>query len=293
MNIILPTTPPFSLSSVIRSHGWHQLKPFQTNDDFSTLSYIYQLDGGKVIRLEMSQVEQDVLISINAPLTSAEQTDVQKKVHWMLALEQDLSLFYELADKEPKLQHMRPRAQGRVLRSPTLFEDVVKTILTTNTVWASTKRMVANLVEQFGDPFPSDPDQRAFPTPARLTSTSESVLRQQTRLGYRAPYILELAQRVTNGELDLEAYKTSPISTPELRKQLLALKGIGAYAAANLLMILGRYDYLPLDTWALKMVSHEWYQGEPVTPNQVEAAFERWGQWKGLAYWFWDWDYHG
>ena len=39
----------------------------------------------------------------------------------------------------------------------------------------------------------------------------------------------------------------------------------------------------------MKMVSQEWYEGRPVGPAEVAAAFERWGAWKGLAYWFWDW----
>jgi len=33
------------------------------------------------------------------------------------------------------------------------------------------------------------------------------------------------------------------------------------------------------------------YTGEPVGRAEVEVAFERWGVWKGLAYWFWDWSY--
>jgi len=90
-------------------------------------------------------------------------------------------------------------------------------------------------------------------------------------------------------ELDLEALKHSDLPTPELRKRLLGLKGVGDYAAANLLMILGRYDAIPVDSWALKMVSNEWYGGAPVGRAEVEAAFEGWGEWKGLAYWLWDW----
>ena len=65
------------------------------------------------------------------------------------------------------------------------------------------------------------------------------------------------------------------------------------YLAANLLMLLGRYDFVPVDSWALKMVSHEWYGGEPVVRGEVEAAFEHWEQWKGLSYWFWNWSCTG
>jgi 3-methyladenine DNA glycosylase/8-oxoguanine DNA glycosylase len=122
-----------------------------------------------------------------------------------------------------------------------------------------------------------------------LAVTDEETLRSSARLGYRAPYVLELAHSVASSAFDVEALKTADIPTPQLRKRLLAIKGVGDYAAANLLMLLGRYDFLPIDSWALKMVSHEWYGGEPVGRAEVEAAFEQWGEWKGLAYWFWDW----
>ncbi|MEO5887194.1 MAG: hypothetical protein ABIQ77_05970, partial [Anaerolineales bacterium] len=58
---------------------------------------------------------------------------------------------------------------------------------------------------------------------------------------------------------------------------------------ANLLMILGRSDFIPIDSSALSSVSNEWYHGKLITARQVEKRFERWGEFKGLAYWFWDW----
>jgi N-glycosylase/DNA lyase len=149
--------------------------------------------------------------------------------------------------------------------------------------------MVKNLVDQFGAPLSSDPARRAFPTPARLAATDEAILRAETRLGYRAPYVLGLARKAAWGETDLEALNGSDLPTPELRKRLMGIKGVGPYAAANLLMLLGRYDYIPVDSWALKMVSQEWHGGAPVGPAEVEAAFARWEGWKGLAYWMWEW----
>ncbi len=87
--------------------------------------------------------------------------------------------------------------------------------------------------------------------------------------------------------------KRSTLPTLELRKELLKINGVGPYAAANLLMILGRHDFIPIDSYALKMVSHEWYKGKPITAKEVEKRFEKWGEFKGLAYWFWDWKYKG
>ncbi len=98
-----------------------------------------------------------------------------------------------------------------------------------------------------------------------------------------------LAQQVDDGSLDLQALQTSSLPTAELRKEFLKINGIGPYAAANLLMLLGRYDFLTIDSWALKMVSLEWHEGAPIKPKDVENAFARWGEYKGLAYWMWDW----
>jgi 3-methyladenine DNA glycosylase/8-oxoguanine DNA glycosylase len=322
MQLTLPALPPFSFSAVVRSHGWAQLAPFDASAD-GELTYVQRLDSDRVIELRMretvvglgpepivgwtpggersaefSNPEQwmgtigaktGVVVEVPAFVDPFEQAQIARDVPWMLGLDQDLSPFYALARSEPKLVRAEARAQGRVLRSPTLFEDAVKTMLTVNTSWAGTIRMVEALVEQFGDPLPADPTRRSFPTPERVADADEEILRSRTRLGFRAPSVLQLARSVASGALDLEALKRVEIPTAELRQRLLAIRGIGPYAAANLLMILGRYDFIPVDSWAMKMVSREWHAGGRVGPAEVEAAFERWGEWQGLAYWFWDW----
>lgn len=288
MEIYLPARQPFSLHSVVHSHGWVQLAPFQ-EEPGAGLGYILELSSGRVVELHISESTGGVRATLPEPVSPEEQDEIQRVVTWMLDLDQDFGAFYRRAAQEPKLAGAAARAQGRILRSATLFDDVIKTILTTNTLWAATIRMNKNLVDQFGPPLPGAPERRAFPSAQRLAETDEATLRGQTRLGYRAPYVLALARSVASGELDLEGLKNSRLSTPELRLQLRAIKGIGDYAAANLLMLLGHYDFIPVDSWALKMVSREWYGGEPVGRAEVEAAFEQWGPWKGLAYWLWDW----
>lgn len=291
MMLTLSARPPFSLSTVLNSHGWIQLAPFSQINDTVGFKYVDRLNTGQVVEMWIEETEDGVKVEVDAQLHEAEQVEIIRKINWMLGLDQDFSAFYKIIQREPKLASVEKRAQGRVLRSPTLFEDVVKTILTTNTSWAGTIRMVENLVSQFGGPLPTNQERCAFPSPEQLAATDIDTLRTQTRLGYRAPYVHELANSIASGDFDLEALKTGELTNLELRKQLLAIKGVGDYAAANLLMLLGRYDYIPVDSWATKMVSHEWYGGQPIDSNQVEAAFEHWEDWKGLVFWFWDWSY--
>jgi 3-methyladenine DNA glycosylase/8-oxoguanine DNA glycosylase len=291
MNWRLTARLPFSLYAVVRSHGWIRLVPFVAGEGDRSLRYVARMASGQVVELEITEAEGGVSVAVDAELDEGEQADVSAQVRWMLGLDQDLSAFYALARSEPKLARVEARAQGRVLRSPTLFEDTVKTILTTNTAWSGTVRMVEALVSLYGTSLPADPARAAFPTPEQVAAAGPEALRDEARLGYRAPYAFELARAVASGALDLEALKTSDLPTPDLRKRLLAIKGVGDYAAANLLVILGRYDWVPVDSWAIKVVSHEWYEGRPIGRAEVEAAFERWGAWRGLAYWFWDWAY--
>jgi 3-methyladenine DNA glycosylase/8-oxoguanine DNA glycosylase len=291
MEFTLTARPPFSLQRVIDSHGWVQLLPFAGSDTAVGFDYVVELTSGRVLSFHVDQVERGVRVTGQATLSKPEGTELEQIVAWMLALDQDFSAFYAAARQEPKLAQVEEKVQGRFLRSARLFEDVVKTILTTNTTWGGTKRMVLELVNTFGARLPEDESRRAFPTPARLAEADIETLQKKARLGYRAPYVLELAQRIAGGDLDLEGWKTAVIPTEELRKQLLSLKGVGPYAAASLLMLLGHYDFVPVDSWAFKLVSHEWYDGKPVGRAEVEKAFADWGQWKGLAYWFWDWAY--
>ncbi len=294
----LSARKPFNFQSVVNSHGWPQLAPFQFENDL--LGYVDRLSTNRVVEYRISassgalQVETD-------KLNKAELKEVTDKITWMFGLDMEFSDFYSASRLEPKLARAKKQALGRVLRSPTLFEDVVKTILTTNTLWTATKSMTRKLVDEFGASTsngkntrsPLSANNKAFPTPEAIAASNPNFIKEKIRVGYRAPAIHDLAVRIASGKYDLEALKSSSLPTLELRKELMTIKGVGPYAAANLLMILGRHDFIPIDSYALKMVSHEWYKGNPVTAREVEKRFEKWGEYKGLAFWFWDWKYNG
>ncbi|MEW6083463.1 MAG: hypothetical protein AB1607_02605 [Chloroflexota bacterium] len=313
----LPAKRPFNFQSVVDSHGWRQLAPFRFDDATSTLFYVDYLKSNRVIEYRISGTREGLNVETEK-LTKLEQTEATEKITWMFGLDMEFSDFYAATGAEPKLARAKKQALGRVLRSPTLFEDVIKTILTTNTLWAATRNMTKKLVDVFGAPLTetsthvnkhprklaaqneirnlalreAEGTQRAFPTPESIAASNPDYIKNKIRVGYRAPAIHDLAVRVTSGKYDLEALKASNLSTLELRKELMTIKGVGPYAAANLLMILGRHDFIPIDSYALMMVSHEWYRGKPVTAKHVEKRFEKWGAYKGLAFWFWDWKYN-
>lgn len=293
-----PARKPFNFSSVVGSHGWRQLAPFSFDEASNTLSYILRLSNARVIELKLSGGKDGVNVETDK-LNKSEQSGVTDAVTWMFGLDMDFSAFYAASRAEPKLARVKKQALGRVLRSPTLFEDVIKTILTTNTLWGATKNMTRKLVDEFGSALSGATNgsaveaPKAFPTPEAIAASDPETIKERIRVGYRAPAIHQLAVRIAKRQFDLESLKTSNLPTLELRRELMAINGVGPYAAANLLLILGRSDFIPIDSWALKLVSHEWYKGKPITAREVEKCFEKWGKFKGLAFWFWDWKYNG
>jgi len=294
MKFTLPARRPFNFTSVINSHGWYQLAPFTYNEDTNSLGYVLRLSNARVIHLKMSDGKDGVQVE-TVKLNKTEQREVTDAVTWMFGLDMNFSAFYAVSRAEPKLARAKKQALGRVLRSPTLFEDVIKTIFTTNTLWGATRNMTRKLVDEYGQPVgrAQAVGTKSFPTPESVAASDPETIKEKIRVGYRAPAIHELAVRVASGKYDLEKLKTSNLPTLELRKELMSINGVGPYAAANLLLILGRSDFIPIDSWALKLVSHEWYKGKPITAKEVEKRFEKWGEFKGLAFWFWDWKYSG
>jgi len=170
-----------------------------------------------------------------------------------------------------------------MLRSPTVFEDVAKMICTTNCTWALTTVMITNLVRLLGRKF--NDKLHAFPEPTVIAGTSEKSLRTEIKAGYRAPYLLRLAENVASGKLNLEEWRVSQAATQELYVQMRTVKGVGPYAAGNLLKLVGRYDYLGLDSWVRNKYFELHHDGRRVKDSTIERRYERYGRWRGLFFW--------
>ena len=107
----------------------------------------------------------------------------------------------------------------------------------------------------------------------------------EVRAGYRAPYLKELADAVAGGTLNVKAWLNSPLSTPELIKEMRGVKGVGPYAAENLLKLLGRYDGLALDSWTRAKFYEVRNKGRKTTDKRIARYYARFQEWRGLALW--------
>jgi 3-methyladenine DNA glycosylase/8-oxoguanine DNA glycosylase len=208
----------------------------------------------------------------------------------VLNLDEDLSPFYDVAEKDPELSWVTSGA-GRMVRSPTVFEEVVKTVCTTNCSWALTTKMVTALVEHLGEPALGAAKDgwrgRAFPTPEAMAASPERFYREVVRAGYRGPYLRSLARMAAKGDVNLELLgePDNDLSDDDVEEALIALPGVGPYAAAHIMLMIGRHSRLILDSWTRPKYARVRGSRRPVSDASILRRFRPYGPYAGLAFW--------
>jgi N-glycosylase/DNA lyase len=280
--ITLKTPPEFSFKRTIISHGWCQLLPFTINEKRWELSRVIDLPSAPVTVL-LGARKRSLRIAPSRRLNKTETTQVVKEVRHVLRLDDNLEQFYQIMNDDPAFSWIASQGAGRMLRSPTVFEDLVKMICTTNCSWALTEKMVTGIVDNLGRQ--GRDGRRTFPSAQALSLMPLKFFTNEVKAGYRAAYLKELADRVASGELDVESWLHSPLSTRDLIKQMKGVKGVGDYAAENLLKLIGRYDGLALDSWTRAKFYKVRNDGKKTTDKKIARYYSRFNEWRGLALW--------
>lgn len=286
MKFTLSVPPDFNLMRTVYSHGWSSLPPFSVQKDRLALRQIIRLAGGKTVSIQTTAKDNQTLViePLSArKLTAPERREIVAIVRSSLRLGEDISEFYTETQKHPRFRWVSKTGAGRLLRAPTVFEDVVKMICTTNCSWALTETMVRNLCAKLGTPIPDA--GCSFPEPQAIADCSEKFLRKEIRAGYRSPYLLELSKRIVNKDIDIESWRHSALQTDELFEQVRSVKGVGPYAAGNILKLLGRYDYLAIDSWCRKQFFGLHKNGRTTSDKVIEKFYASFGKWRGLFFW--------
>ncbi|MFZ1702090.1 MAG: hypothetical protein WBO10_11940 [Pyrinomonadaceae bacterium] len=276
--VLIKTPSNFDFRATVYSHGWSELKPFELDEETWRLRYVFS-DGKNVVEGVIH--EQDGCLSVDLDPASIPDESIVADTRHILRLDEDLGEFYSSVSAHEQLCWIAAKRAGRLVRSPTVWEDLVKTMCTTNCSWGLTKSMVSNLVEKLGHGH----IRKAFPTADAMASVDEGFYRNEIRAGYRSPYFVELAQAVASGKLDPQSWLTSDLPTDDLKKDMKKVKGVGDYAAENLLKLVGRYDGLALDSFLRSQFYKTHNKEKPCPDKKIERHYKKFGKWRGLVMW--------
>lgn len=282
-SVTIPAPRPFELRLCLFGHGWVALAPHTYDERAATLRTVLRL-GERALDAELAADGRRALrltLTGDGKLTPNDTELAARQVVHMLRLDDDLAPFHAVCRDEPRLAWAARRGAGRLLRSATVFEDLMKLLFTTNTSWSATEAMTKNLVAAAGTPAPSG--ARAFPSPGQC-QRDERFWRDVVRVGYRARAAIELADRFASGEL-LDATFLDPQPADTLWRRLLALRGFGPYAAGQAMRLCGHYERLALDSWCRARLAELDGKRRPPSDRAVERRYAPFAPFQGLAMW--------
>lgn len=191
----------------------------------------------------------------NGTLTITQQDKVDKEL-WRRYFDLDLDyakIKEDLSQMHPVLKEASNYAGGIRILNQEPFEALITFIISQNNNISRIKGIVERLCENFGEKI-SD-SYYSFPTPSVLANLTVEDL-APIRAGFRHRYIIDAAQKVNSGEIDLEKLRQMPYDAAQ--KELMKITGVGVKVADCVLLYgLHRLESFPLDVWmkrALKVL---------------------------------------
>lgn len=283
--LTIPVPPDYDLPRDVCSYGYFLLAPNHWDPASQSLTRTFNLDGlasTALVTQPTSKRGAPLRARFDAKLNRAEQTEARRQITRMLRLDEDAGAIRAFHELDPRWKRS---GRGRLFRSPTLFEDVVKTVTSCNVAWPSTINMNARLCDVLGAK--SAAAFHAFPTPQKLARTRAGTLRARCRVGYRDQRLIHLARMFAKGDIDPARLESPDTSDDQAFEFLLTLPGIGPYAAGNIMQLLGRYSRLALDTESVRHAKASLgMDGEDrAILRKLEAHYEPFGHQRFRSYW--------
>jgi 3-methyladenine DNA glycosylase/8-oxoguanine DNA glycosylase len=268
----------YDLYMTCHVHGWKDLSPFSWDSEKHTIRFAALVEG-QPVDIEAKQSAEIIKTTITSHKKLARFSIGKAKaiIRRSLGLDIDTSgLLYIVKKAEPKYVDLIKKGAGRLLRSPTLWEDAAKTLFTTNCSWSLTKKVCNSACsERFTQPTPSG--AFPFPSPENIAQYTAAQLKGMMPVGYRAAYLKPLAEIFTE-DPTLNKIETNGFDYKSADKMIRGLKGFADYATAHLLILAGYYNEIPIDTVVISYLKRKHRVRKP--KSFINRHYRKWGKYK-------------
>ena len=174
-----------------------------------------------------------------------------------------------LSELHPTMKEAASFAPGIRILSQEPWEALCSFVISQNNNIPRIKLIIDRLCAEFGDDIGGG--WRSFPSAQTVAALTPDDL-APLKAGFRNRYIIDAAQKVAGGDIDLEALREAPIE--DARSELMKITGVGVKVAnCTLLYGLHRLDCFPLDVWMKRAMS-------VLFPTLTPESF---GQYGGIA----------
>jgi len=289
-SVKIEAVPPYSFDLTLhKPAGWW----WSTPDEVFIQGTCWSVTrfNGKLLGLKLSSTGTKEKPQIACTIYSkikidyAEKESIIRTLKRALKVEEDLTDFCKLSEKDPILQGVVKDLFGmHTVGWPELFPALILAVTLQMAPMKRSNQMMDLLMEKYGDNATFDGKTiRYWPSAKTIATTSAEELKTEAKLGYRAKNLAEIAKALTHGFPSMD--ELNAMDPEEAKQKLLTLYGIGSYSAELVMPKMG----LPLDVWSAKIFSALFFGTKPENPRDAiidlkRVAEERWGEWKGYAF---------
>jgi len=199
-----------------------------------------------------------------------------------LSLDFDPMNMFKIAKKHNKWKWIIENHVGRFLRSPSLYEDCCKAILSTNTTWQRTASMTAQLVDKHGLRIRK---LKAFPSPKRLLRSTEGQLRSSTGCGYRAKYLINVAEAALDNPDLFLGFGYKNLTNEEFANRLYQIKGLGHVSVNYISMLYSKPIDFAVDSYVRRRIEELWGRSKADNLDYVRRRYKPFGSFAPIVFW--------
>ena len=239
---------------------------------------VTQVASPEAARLKVAVAGQPVSAALRVAVTTA--------LERLLGLRIDLTEFYQFAIRHRQLGPLAQRFKGmKPPRFATVFEGVINAMACQQLTLTLGVRLLNCLAAACGTAFGEGNEAvHAFPRPTDLAGMSPAALRQFGFSRQKGRAMIDLAQSVVEGHLDLE--ELADLRDDEAVNRLCELRGVGRWTAEYVLLRgLGRTHVFPGDDVGARNNLQRWLRlTKPLDYQAVRRVLSRWDDYAGLVY---------
>lgn len=186
-------------------------------------------------------------------------------------LDRDYEAICERFKQDESLKKAVTECCGIRLLKQEPWEAVCSFIISANNNIPRIKGIIDRLCRLLGENLGED--DYSFPSAERIAEAGIEAL-APIRAGFRAKYIIDAAQKVSSGEVDLS--RIFDLSIEEGRDELIKIKGVGEKVAqCALLYGFGKVDAFPIDVWVKRIMAEMYPDGLPECTNGVRGIAQQ------------------
>jgi len=256
---------PFSLNKTLMSEQCPADLWFLDNISGYWTSYIpFEDEWSKVM---LKQTGDKIEIKY---ISSVKPDKIKTLISNIFSLDYKIDKLLMSFKEDPYLSRVLEYSSGlRIMRDINKEYRIIEAILTQNTSVKMIKTMQRLLFINYGEKVRIGEETiYTYPNIERIANENPGMLKEKCRLGYRALYLKNIAQKIISKEINTKDLEK--METDETKKFLMSFSGIGNKVSDLILMYgLGKNDVFPLDLWIKRAIKREYFNNSDVSDKEV------------------------